>query len=394
MKISYNFVMSMKEHIEEAFVKVFGNREDFISVTTPGRANLIGEHVDYQGGHVLPMAVNRFIYCTGRKRTDNKIKLFSFNYNESFEADTQNISFQSAARWPNYILGVVQEFKKLGHSMPGMEIVFGGDVPVGSGLSSSAAVEICTAVFMEKMYDIKIEPVELIKLARRAENEFVGVQCGIMDQFAVHLSKKKSALLLDCGSLEYRHVPLQTGSAGFLLVDTKKERSLSSSVYNERVRSVTESLSVIKKHESVEFLTQVEDMAAYRNILSGENFKRALHIWEENRRVLSAVKSLEDGMTDDCGKAMYESHASLKDLYEVSCDELDFIVNFSKESDGVKGARLTGAGMGGCAIVLLEKNKIPDYSEKLSAFYANRFGRKPAFYDVEPVNGAHFENNP
>lgn len=383
----------MKKTIEGTFIEVFGGKADFISVTTPGRANLIGEHVDYQGGYVLPIAVNRFIYSAARKRADNKIRLFSFNYNESFETTPENLSYQNTGKWANYVLGVIQEFKKLGHSIPGMEMAFGGNVPVGSGLSSSAALEVSTAVSFGKLSGIKIEPVELIKLARRAENEFVGVNCGIMDQFAIHLSKGNNALLLNCNTLDYKYVPLPLGNSRFLLVDTKKTRSLSSSVYNERVRSVEEALGIIKQYESVEFLTQVKDIAVYKDKLSEENFKRARHIAEENRRVLAAVKNLETGRIKDFGKAMYESHASLRNLYEVSCGELDFIVDFSKSLDGVKGARLTGAGMGGCCIVLIEKETIPQFTEQLSVLYEKQFGVRPAFYEVEAVNGAFYENN-
>ncbi len=385
--------MVTRKQIEETFAKVFGGDAGFISVTAPGRANLIGEHVDYQGGHVLPIAVDRFIHSAGRKTKGNKIRLFSFNYNESFETTTESISYSDSAKWSNYVTGVIREFKKLGHSIPGMEIAFGGDVPVGSGLSSSAAVEVCTAVLLERLCGVKLDPVELIKLARQAENEFVGVQCGIMDQFSIHLSKESSALLLNCDTLEYRYVPLKLKETGLLLVDTKKARSLASSVYNRRVRSVTEALETIKKYEQVKFLTQVKDLAVYKDRLSEENYRRARHIVEENNRVLSAVKDLEDGNIDGFGGAMYESHASLRDLYEVSCDELDFIVDFSRDFEGVKGARLTGAGMGGCAVVLLEKKVIPGYSERLSALYEERFGWKPAFHEVSPVNGAHVPNN-
>jgi galactokinase len=383
----------MKPEIEQKFIEIFGGEPDFVSVTTPGRANLIGEHIDYQGGYVLPIAVNRFIYSFGRKRTDNKILLFSYNYNGFFETTIENISYQNNKRWANYVLGVIQEFKKLGHSIPGMEIVFGGDVPVGSGLSSSAAVEISMAVLFQKLSGIEIEPVELIKLARRAENEFVGVNCGIMDQFSIYLSKKGRALLLNCNTFDYKYVPLPLKDCSFMLVDTKKGRSLSSSVYNKRVRSVEETLSIIKQYEEINFLTQVKDISVYKDRLSEENYKRARHIVEENTRVLTAVKNLENRKIEGFGRLMYESHNSLKNLYEVSCDELDFIVNFSKEFSGVKGARLTGAGMGGCCIVLIEKATIPKFTEQLSASYKKQFGIKPEFYEVEPVNGAFYEKS-
>ncbi|MBN1444689.1 MAG: galactokinase [Candidatus Omnitrophica bacterium] len=382
----------MKTKIEDDFRGTFGEKEPFCSATTPGRANLIGEHIDYQGGYVFPIAVDRFIASAGRLKDDGRIKLFSCNYSESFKGPAGNIEYQTAVPWANYVLGVLAEFKKLGHPLPGIEIAFGGDIPIGSGLSSSAALEVCIAELFRRLSGAKISPEELIKLARRAENEFVGVNCGIMDQFSVYLAKEKHALLLNCKTLAYENIPLPLGNLAFLLVDTKKERKLSSSVYNERVKSVEESLDVIKKREPVDFLTEVEDINRYKNVLSAENFKRARHIAEENRRVLDAVKKLGEKDMDGFGRLMYESHKSLRELYEVSCCELDFIVDFSKKFDGVKGARLTGAGMGGCCIILLEEKSINKFKEQLANLYKDRFGFPPEFYEISAVNGAFYRN--
>jgi len=381
----------MKEQIEKAFIENFG-RGTFITITTPARANLIGEHIDYQGGYVLPIGVDKFIFTCGRERKDKSIKLFSFNYNQYFETTTDEIRYQKEYPWANYILGVLVEFKKLGNPLPGIEIVIGGNIPVGSGLSSSAAVEISIAVLSQKITGIELEPIEVIKLARRAENEFVGVACGIMDQFSIYLSKKDNALLLNCKTLDYKYVPLRMEGHKFLLVDTKKERSLSSSVYNERVRSVNEAVNIIKKYENIEFLTDVKDIHFYRDKLPYETFKRALHIFEENHRVLESVMSIEKGDTDGFGELMYLSHESLKDLYEVSCEELDFIVGFSKNFKEVKGARLTGAGMGGCCLVLLEGSFIPYFISELTTLYQSAFSKKPEFYEIQPVDGAFYQN--
>ncbi|MCX8082844.1 MAG: galactokinase [bacterium] len=382
----------MKEQIQKIFLENFGTG-DIITITTPARANLIGEHIDYQGGYVLPIGVDRFIYTSGRKRQDNKIKLISFNYNQSFETDTEHIFYQKDYHWANYILGVLNEFKKLGIEVPGLEIVIGGNIPVGSGLSSSAAVEISIAVLFKKITGIDLEPMEIIKLARRAENEFVGVSCGIMDQFSIYLAKKESAILINCKTLEYKYAPLSTGNLKFLLVDTKKERSLSSSVYNKRVVSVKEAVNIIKQYKDIEFLTDLDDITPYKNILSEEVWKRALHIVEENNRVMEAVQCLEKNDFDGFGSLMYQSHKSLKELYEVSCEELDFIVGFSKNFEGVKGARLTGAGMGGCCLVLLEENTIPEFIAELTFMYERTFRMKPAFYTVQPVDGALYQNS-
>ncbi|MCM8830168.1 MAG: galactokinase [Candidatus Omnitrophica bacterium] len=381
----------MKEQIEKVFTEKFGGGP-FITITTPSRANLIGEHIDYQGGYVLPAGVDRFIFSCGRKRKDNRIKLLSFNYNQYFETDTENIIYQKKYKWANYILGVLAEYRKLGYDIPGIEIAIGGNIPVGSGLSSSAAVEISIAVLFQKITGIEIEPLELIKLARRAENEFVGVSCGIMDQFSIYLSKKDNALLINCKTLEYRYVPLLMDGLKFLLVDTKKERSLSSSVYNSRVASVKEAVGIIRQYRDIEFLTEIDDITPYKDKLSEETYKRALHIVEENKRVLEAVSCLERNDFNGFGELMYQSHKSLKKLYEVSCEELDFIVGFAKNIDGVKGARLTGAGMGGCALVLLEESIISQFISELTPLYQKTFGINPEFYLFQPVDGALYQN--
>jgi len=382
----------MENKIERDFRGRFGDKEPFYSATTPGRANLIGEHIDYQGGSVFPIAVDRFIVSAGRLKNDGRISLFSCNYSESFEAPAGSIEYQKEVPWANYVLGVLAEFKTLGHPLPGIEIAFGGNIPIGSGLSSSAALEVCIAELFRSLSGIEISPEELVKLARRAENLFVGVNCGIMDQFSVYLAKEKHALLLNCKTLAYENIPLPLDNMNFLLVDTRKERKLSSSVYNKRVKSVEKSLEVIKKQESVDFLTEVEDINRYKNVLSAENFKRARHIAEENLRVLDAVKKLREKNMDGFGKLMYESHKSLKELYEVSCSELDFIVDFSNNFEGVKGARLTGAGMGGCCIILLKKDIMRRYEKQLAALYEKKFGFPPEFYEVAAVDGAFYRN--
>ncbi|HOL21875.1 MAG TPA: galactokinase [bacterium] len=381
----------MKEQIQKAFTENFG-AGTFITITTPARANLIGEHIDYQGGYVLPIGVDRFIFTCGRERKDKSIKLFSFNYNQYFETDVEHITYQERYRWVNYILGVLAEFKKLGYNLPGIEMAIGGNIPVGSGLSSSASVEVSVAVLFQKITRIEMSPLELVKLARRAENEFVGVACGIMDQFSIYLARKDNALLINCKTLEYKYVPLPMGSHKFLLVDTKKERNLSSSVYNSRVKSVEEAVNIIRRSRDIAFLTDLDDINHYKKELSEETFKRALHIVEENKRVIAAVRCLENNDTDGFGELMYQSHRSLKELYEVSCEELDFIVGFSKNLDGVKGARLTGAGMGGCCLVLLEESKINYFISEITPLYQNAFGKKPEFYPVQPVDGALYQN--
>ncbi|HNS33340.1 MAG TPA: galactokinase [bacterium] len=382
----------MKKRIEKSFVEIFGGKEDFFSVCTPGRANLIGEHIDYQGGRVMPFAIDRFIFSSGRKRNDSGIRIFSFNYKDSVETSLDKISRQEEKTWSNYLLGVIKEFRKSGFMESGVEIAFGGNIPAGSGLSSSAALEISTASLLQKIFRTSVSPLEMIKLARRAENEFVGVSCGIMDQFSVCLARKNRAVMINCKTLDYEYVPLFLGDNILILVNTMKERKLSSSVYNERVDSVNKALNIIKKSVDIEFLTDLstEQLNSFRSGIPEALFKRALHIVEENKRVIKASCLLSEKKTDEFGQLMYQSHKSLRELYEVSCDELDFIVHFSENFEGVKGARLTGAGMGGCCIVLIKKAAAKKYRQVLSRDYAGMFGVHPEFYSVKPVNGAFY----
>ena len=382
----------MKKNIENSFIKIFGEKDICFSSVTPGRANLIGEHVDYQGGWVMPFAINRFIYAIGRKRDDRKIKIFSFNYQESTETSLDSITYQKEKTWANYLLGVIREYHKSDWMSCGVEIAFGGNIPVASGLSSSAALEIATASLLQKIFSIEIPPLKMIKLAQTAENAFVGVNCGIMDQFSVHIARKDHAVMINCKTLNYEYVPLFFKEESLVLVNTRKTRKLSASIYNDRVKSANTALETIKKFEKVECLAELSSsrLQRYKNRLSEVQFKRALHIVEENQRVITAAKLLSEKKTEEFGQLMYLSHKSLKTLYEISCDELDFIVDFSAKFKGIRGARLTGAGMGGCCIVLIKKDCRENFKNSLQHAYKRTFGISPAFYPVKPVNGTFY----
>ena len=380
----------MLEEIKRKYSEIFGEEPE-ITVRAPGRVNLIGEHVDYQGGYVFPIAIDKYIYFAGKKRSDGIIKIYSYNYRQIYETEIGNITYTEEFPWANYLLGV---FKFSGERISGANIVFGGNIPVGSGLSSSAAVEIATASFIQKLTGKIFEPLRVIEIAKRAENEFVGVPCGIMDQFSSYLCKKNYGLLLNCKTLDYQYIPLNLGNYKILLVDTKKERKLVSSEYNKRVESVNNVLEVIKKKKKdVELLVDVsKDMLEkIKGEIDELSFKRALHIIEENGRVLKSVEFLKNGDIESFGNLLYKSHESLKNLYEVSCEELDLIVDFSKNYKGAIGARLTGAGFGGCAIVIIDKDRIDNFENELKKEYRNYFGKQPEFYRVNSVNGAYYE---
>lgn len=383
----------MEKEIEKKFFELFGKRE-FKKVKSPGRVNLIGDHTDYQGGFVLPIAIDRYTYFFGRKRNDKKIKIYSFNFNDYIETFLENIKFNKEKKWVNYIYGVVKEFENKGIELSGFEIAYGGNVPVGSGLSSSASVEIGAVTLLMKIFELKFTDIEVIKMGKSAENNFVGVNCGIMDQFIIYLGRKESAIFLDCDNLKYSYVPFKTGFYKLLLVDTKKKRELSSSVYNERVKEVEKVVNVIKGDMNINNLGQIssEIFENYKNRLGEIEYKRGKHIVEENERVKKSVEFLKKGDIKNFGVLLYQSHISLKNLYQVSCDELDFIVDFSKNFKGVLGARLTGAGMGGCCIVLIEKSFIDNFKNELSKNYYKKFRIKPSFYEVVAVDGAKEES--
>lgn len=382
----------MQQNIEKKFLEIFGV-DEFVFTKSPGRVNLIGDHTDYQGGYVLPIAINRYTYFYGRKRNDDIIKIYSFNYNEYFETNLREIKFNEEKKWANYILGVMDELLKKGIKPTGVEIVFGGNVPVGSGLSSSASVEIGTCTILKKIFDLKLTDIEVIEIARAAENNFVGVNCGIMDQFVIYLGKNQKALFLNCRTLDYSYVPFSPGDYRVLVVDTRKKRALSSSAYNERVEQVKKVVEVIRKDIKISCLGEInsEILEKYKNSLGHIEYKRAKHIVEENERVEKSVELLEKGDILSFGNLLYQSHKSLKELYNVSCEELDFIVEFSEHFKGVAGARLTGAGMGGCCVIIIRNSFIEEFKETLEENYLEKFKIRPAFYIVDAVNGARFQ---
>jgi len=383
----------MEKEIEKKFFELFGKGE-YKKVNSPGRVNLIGDHTDYQGGFVLPIAIDRYTYFFGRKRDDSKIKIYSFNFNDYIETSFEDIKFDKEKKWINYIYGVVKEFENKRIDLSGFEITYGGNVPVGSGLSSSASVEIGAITLLMKIFELKFTDIEVIKMGKSAENNFVGVNCGIMDQFIIYLGKKESAIFLNCDNLKYSYVPFKTGSYKLLLVDTKKKRELSSSVYNKRVEEVERVVNIIKGDMNINNLGQItpEVLENYKHRLGKIEYKRGKHIVDENERVKKSVEFLKKGDIKNFGVLLYQSHISLKNLYQVSCDELDFIVDFSEDFKSVAGARLTGAGMGGCCIVLIEKDFVDGFKKELSERYYEKFGITPSFYEVVAVNGAKEES--
>jgi galactokinase len=364
----------MEERAARAYRERFDDEPEVIA-SAPGRINLIGEHTDYNGGFVLPCAVGRRVAVAIGRGGD---ELYSTNFDEA-----RPMSSEKDSSWADYPRGVAWAIGKAGHKVGDFRAVFAGDVPRGAGLASSAAIEAATALALDALFGLGVDRKELAVLCQRAENEFVGVATGIMDQYASLLCEEGAALLVDCRSLEAQSVPLDLEEAGLALLvcDTQVERGLVDTGYNDR-RTTCERAA---KTLGVEQLRDAREEDLER--LSGEELKRARHIVSENARVLEAVGALRAGNFRELGRLMYASHASMRDDYEISTQELDAFVELAEEA-GALGARLTGAGFGGCAIALVQNRETDALARDILRVFAERGFEEPAFYEFVPAAGA------
>jgi galactokinase len=372
-----------QSHLEE-----YGKAPEIIAAA-PGRVNLIGEHTDYNDGFVFPMAIDFTVKVAISRRKDGHIHFYSLDYKDRKRAAISSLRFRKEDRWANYPKGIINVLLSRGNPLSGMDITIHGDIPQGAGLSSSAALEIATALAVQNLYRLEIGKEELAKLAQTAENEFVGVKCGIMDQFISRMAKEGHALLLDARFLTYHYVPLQLGSAKILITNSKVPHGLVDSEYNKRREECTrcvEILSVKKPGTALRDYTS-NDIRDSMGIIPESTRKKCLHVVEENQRVLEAEDALKKKDLVTFGKLMNRSHESLRDLYEVSCPELDWLVKRAWETEGVYGSRLTGAGFGGCTVTLIEEDAIPLYREHIVA-YERIFGFRPEIYVSKPSGGA------
>ncbi|MEA3431412.1 MAG: galactokinase [candidate division WOR-3 bacterium] len=378
-------------------IKVFSeiyDKHPSVIVKAPGRVNLIGEHTDYNEGFVLPIAIDRYTTILVSRRRDKKVRLYDLKYKESDEFDLDSIEHTELHRWSNYQKGIAKVLMDKGYKIGGIDAMIYGEVPEGAGLSSSASVEIATLLSLKRLYEIDIEPLEIIKLARKAENEFVGVKCGIMDQFASLLSKEEFALFIDCRTLDYRYVRVSLPGCAFLVCNSMVKRELAASAYNERRMECRKAVKALKKYlPHIESLrdTTVEDIKKFGSYLPEVVRKRAEHVVYENERVKKAVEALEHGDSEAFGDLMNQSHRSLKELYEVSSEELDLLVGIGESIEGVLGARLTGAGFGGCVLFFLKESSMKPLREKILKVYQKKTGITPQFYEVTPSKGAFSE---
>ncbi|NQT78657.1 MAG: galactokinase [Bacteroidetes bacterium] len=380
------------DELTKEFIKLYGQSgEEIFTFFAPGRVNLIGEHTDYNNGYVLPCAISFGTYLLARKNNGNTLRLSTSNFEYSADISLAELSNKHEEQWVNYPLGVIQQFYKRGKAIGGLDLYFSGNIPAGAGLSSSASIELVTAVALNELYECGFDMPELIDLSREAEHEFIGVQCGIMDQFIVGKGRRDAALFLNCATRKFVHVPFAKGKYRLLIADTKKIRKLSDSKYNERVAECQQGLRIIQKTRHISSLGELslETFHEIEHIIEDPVIRKRLkHVVSENRRVLDAVKALMNNKFEEFGKLMNLSHDSLRDDYEVTGFELDTMVEISRKQQGVLGSRMTGAGFGGCTVSLVESDSIENFIKNVEAEYLDKTGLKPEFYLPEIVGGA------
>ncbi|TFJ91427.1 galactokinase [Lentibacillus salicampi] len=377
-----------------AFQNVFNSTGEPRTFFAPGRINLIGEHTDYNGGHVFPTSISFGTYALGKKRTDTRFRFYSMNFPEAgvMECDLSDLNFNEAHDWANYPKGMIHHLIKGGYSLRhGADILYYGDIPNGAGLSSSASIEMATGVLLEHLFELTIDRVEMIKLGQKVENDYIGVNSGIMDQFAIGKGKRNHAILLDCQRLDYHYAPIELEDHAIMIINTNKQRKLAGSKYNERRQQCEEALADLKSAFTINSLGDLtkDQFEQHKDLIQTNiNRKRAKHAVTENSRTLEAFNKLQNGDLTGFGQLMNASHQSLQHDYEVTGAELDTVVEAAWEQKGVIGARMTGAGFGGCAIAIVSKNNIDDFKANVGHIYQQKFGYTTTFYTATLGDGA------
>ena len=385
--------MKILDEMQEVFREKFGAAQTH-AYFSPGRVNLIGEHTDYNGGHVFPCAISLGTYALVAPRTDGISRLYSMNLPEQgvVQFPMHGAVKSDAYGWANYPVGVVRVMEDAGHrAAHGFDIVLYGTLPNGAGLSSSASIEVLMAVILNDELNLGIDMVELVKFSQKAENEFVGMNCGIMDQFAVGMGKKDCAILLDCNTLSYRYSKLALDGCSIVITNTNKTHSLVTSAYNERraqCESALKALQKVKPIKALGELTNAEFDAIASAIPDPVERRRARHAVYENNRTLEAVKALEANDVKRFGELMNASHASLRDDYEVTGPELDTLAELAWQQDGVLGSRMTGGGFAGCTVSIVRDAAIPAFEKNVGDAYTAKIGYAPSFYVANIADGA------
>lgn len=385
------------ERLLQIFHQKFGSNDNTIQqFFAPGRVNLVGDHTDYTGGFAFPCGIDSGTLLLIRRTNNNQFRLASTNFDLSVQLSKDQISNDKKDNWVNYPLGVVDQFVKRGFDINGIDCLFSGNVPNGAGLSSSASIEVVTAFAINHIFQCQLTLMDLVKMAQAAENDFVGMQCGILDQFAVAMAKDNHAMFLNCKTLEYRQVPLALNDYTIILANTNQRRELNESAYNERVAECERALQLLTPRLPIKALGELneQDLASHKKAFANDNiaYKRAKHVVSENARVCAAVQALEHGRMDEFGQIMHASHDSLRDLYQVSSEPLDHLVNAARAQSGVAGSRLTGAGFGGCTVNLIAKNTSEQFIREVGQTYQEFTGLKADFYAISPSAGVRQVN--
>ena len=385
----------MKKKLFDMFAELFGDSEGARFYFSPGRVNLIGEHTDYNGGHVFPCALTLGTYGAARKREDNKIHLYSMNL-DSFgvvEASLDDLTNKKEYNWANYPLGIVWAFKEKGHTITsGFDMVIWGNIPNGSGLSSSASLEVLTGVILTDLFEIKdLSMTDLALIGQYSENNFNGCNCGIMDQFAVAMGKKDHAIFLDTSDLSYEYAPCVLDGAKIVITNSKVKHSLVDSAYNDRRNECAAALKALQSELDIQALGDLtpEEFEAHKSLIKDEiQLQRAKHAVYENQRTIDAVTALKAGDIESFGKLMNQSHISLRDDYDVSCEEIDILVDLEWKIPGVLGSRITGGGFGGCTVSIVKDESIDTFIETIGKTYLEKVGHEAEFYTVDIGDGA------
>lgn len=382
----------MENVIKSKFIELFSSEPTLI--VAPGRINLIGEHTDYNDGYVLPAAINKSIIFAISISDSNSHKFYSYDLNESLEISADRIK-KVEQHWANYLLGVLAQFEKAGIKVGAVNCVFGGDIPLGAGLSSSAALETGFAFALNHLFKNNLQTLEMVKMAQMAEHEYAGVNCGIMDQFASMFGKKNQVIQLDCQSLNYQYFPLELDEYEIILCDTQVKHSLASSEYNTRRKECEEGVEILSKHyNNIHSLRDVtiQQLAEHQSEFSPGVYNRCKYVVEENQRLLDACMELSKNNVLSFGELMFQTHNGLKNDYEVSCYELDVLVDIARDSEGVVGARMMGGGFGGCTINIVKKTGVDTFIDTATKIYAEKTNLDLKVYHVSIENGTSIWN--
>lgn len=388
----------MTAKLVEKFQELFGAEGDIRTYFAPGRVNLIGEHTDYNGGHVFPCALTLGTYGIARKREDNKLRFYSVNFERLgvIESSLEDLKPYKAAEWTNYPKGVMWAFEERGYKLPnGLDILLYGNIPNGSGLSSSASLEVLTGVILKDMFGFDVSMTDIALIGQFSENNFNGCNCGIMDQFASAMGKKDNAIFLDTNTLQYEYAPVVLEDAKIVIINSKVKHSLVDSAYNDRRNECETALKELQEVVAVQTLGDLTEEAFEKHkdaIKSEIRQKRARHAVYENQRTIRAVEALKENRIEEFAKLMNESHRSLRDDYEVSCKEIDILVDLAWETEGVIGSRITGGGFGGCTVSIVKNDAVDGFIKNIGEQYLAKVGHEAEFYVVDIGDGARVLN--